>query len=491
MPLQAVLDSAPDALLLIDANREIVFVNRRAQEMYGYPFAELVGKAASVLTSPRGEAAMAGLRGTLDRSAVLKGRIAVESWGLRKNATEFPTEVTVSQIEDQPLFLAAVRDVTARHAAEANLRRLETELRASRDLLSSAERSAQYGSFEIDVPTMGIRISDGFKAAFGLPPESDKKLEELTGMVVEEDRQAAFDVTRTALTNVGTVYFAYRLRRADGVVRAFDVTMQTVAGPDGAPGRVVGIARDITDQKKAEATLARTAIELEAANKELEAFAYSVSHDLRAPLRSMSGFAQILLEEFSDKLPPEARHDVEMIVESAREMGQLVDDLLHFSRLSKQPLALHQAHPADVARRALDDLLAGEPKERNVHTRLGAMPPCQADPALLRQVYVNLLSNALKYTRKRDPAEIEVGWTPAEGGAYFVKDNGVGFDMAHADTLFGVFQRLHRAEEYEGTGVGLAIVQRIVSRHGGRVWATAALDQGATFHFTLGGTPHG
>ncbi|MEA3204369.1 MAG: hypothetical protein QOI63_2051, partial [Thermoplasmata archaeon] len=231
--------------------------------------------------------------------------------------------------------------------------------------------------------------------------------------------------------------------------------------------------------------------ELEAANKELEAFAYSVSHDLRAPLRSLSGFSQILLEEHGDKLPPDARHEVDMIVDSAREMGQLVDDLLAFSRLGKQPLAKEQVDPERIARQVCEELRDGQPKERDVRVLFTPLPACQADPALLRQVYVNLLSNALKYTRKRERAEVEVGWDAA-AGAYFVRDNGVGFDMQHVDKLFGVFQRLHRAEEYEGTGVGLAIVQRIVTRHGGRIWAQAAVDQGATFSFTIPGeAPHG
>jgi light-regulated signal transduction histidine kinase (bacteriophytochrome) len=239
----------------------------------------------------------------------------------------------------------------------------------------------------------------------------------------------------------------------------------------------------------AERALAARTEALSAANKELEAFAYSVSHDLRAPLRSMSGFAQILLEEHGKDLPQDARHEVDMIVDSAREMGQLVDDLLAFSRLGKQPLALQQVDPEEMARRVYEEL-ESQGKGRDVRIRFGPAPACQADPNLLKQVYMNLLGNALKYTRKKPRAEIEVGWTDTGGGAYFVKDNGVGFDMRHADKLFGVFQRLHRAEEYEGTGVGLAIVKRIVTRHGGRVWADAAIDKGAAFFFTLpGGSP--
>jgi light-regulated signal transduction histidine kinase (bacteriophytochrome) len=168
-------------------------------------------------------------------------------------------------------------------------------------------------------------------------------------------------------------------------------------------------------------------------------------------------------------------------------MGQLIDDLLAFSRLSRQPLTKQPVAPADLVRQALNDLRPMQ-GERHINFRIGALPLCQADPALLKQVFVNLLANAIKFTSRRDLAMIEVGChEEQEEHVYFVKDNGVGFNMAYVDKLFGVFQRLHRADEYEGTGVGLAIVQRIIHRHGGRIWAEAAVDQGATFSFTLGG----
>lgn len=227
-------------------------------------------------------------------------------------------------------------------------------------------------------------------------------------------------------------------------------------------------------------------IEIKAANKELEAFAYSVSHDLRAPLRSMNGFSQILLDEFSAALPAEARHHVDMIIDSAREMGQMVDDLLRFSRLGKQELNRQEVETQALVAQVANNLRAHEP-QRDLEFHLGKLPPCHADAGLLKQVFVNLMGNAAKYTRQKHPAKIEVGWTEEHGGAFFVKDNGVGFDMSHAHNLFGVFQRLHRAEDFEGTGVGLAIVQRIVVRHGGRIWAQAEVDKGATFFFTLQG----
>jgi signal transduction histidine kinase len=240
-------------------------------------------------------------------------------------------------------------------------------------------------------------------------------------------------------------------------------------------------ARDELEERVIE----RTA-QLEAANQELEAFSYSISHDLRAPLRAINGFARILLEEHAPHLPDEAQEYLQFVRDNAQHMGQLIDDLLAFSRLSRQPLTKQAVAPADLVRQVFSDARAIQ-EGRRINLTIGDLPLCQADPALLKQVFVNLLDNALKFTSQREVAEIEVGYREEQGEpVYFVKDNGVGFNMAYVDKLFGVFQRLHRAEEYEGAGVGLAIVQRIIHRHGGRSWVEAAVDQGATFYFTLG-----
>jgi signal transduction histidine kinase len=243
----------------------------------------------------------------------------------------------------------------------------------------------------------------------------------------------------------------------------------------------------------------RTA-QLEAANKELDAFSYSVSHDLRAPLRAIDGFSRIVLEDYGGPLAPEGKNYLQLVRDNTRQMGQLVDGLLAFARLGRQPLSKHRVDSGALARRYLE-AMAKEMEGRRIEIVISDLPSCNADSALLDQVWTNLLSNALKYTRKREIARIEIGSRTqprlvAEGQpsreepvgpevVYFVKDNGAGFDMKHARKLFGVFQRMHRMADYEGTGVGLAIVQRIVQRHGGRIWAEAALDQGATFSFTL------
>jgi len=245
--------------------------------------------------------------------------------------------------------------------------------------------------------------------------------------------------------------------------------------------------REVRERTKAERTLTDKTQLLAAANKELEAFSYSVSHDLRAPLRSMSGFAKILEEDFGPHLESGGLRYIGLIQKNAEKMGCLIDDLLAFSRLNRQTLTRSLVRPAALAQETFDSLEADR-SGREVEWVVGDLPSCQADYNLLRQVFVNLLSNALKFTRGRTPARIEVGSRIEQGqDVYFVCDDGVGFDMRYVDKLFNVFQRLHRVEDFEGTGVGLAIVQRIVARHGGRIWAESSLDQGATFYFTLSG----
>jgi signal transduction histidine kinase len=239
--------------------------------------------------------------------------------------------------------------------------------------------------------------------------------------------------------------------------------------------------------KRAVDELEKSKSQLEEANRELESFSYSVSHDLRAPLRGLDGFSRILLEDHRAQLDADGQRYLERVRAGAQRMGQLIDDLLEFSRLSRQPVLKQTVDSMELVRQVLDELKP-DYLRRQVEIVIGDLPVCQADPGLLRQVWANLLSNALKYSRARAVAQIEVGWR-SEPGAYFVRDNGAGFDMRYADKLFEVFQRLHSAEAFEGTGVGLAVVKRIVERHGGRIWAEAEVDQGATFYFTLLSAP--
>jgi signal transduction histidine kinase len=229
--------------------------------------------------------------------------------------------------------------------------------------------------------------------------------------------------------------------------------------------------------------------ELEEANQELESFSYSISHDLRWPLRAIDGYSRILLDEYGSRLDSKAQRYLNSMRTSTQQMDRLVEDLLAFSRLGRQPLKKQPVDLAELVRQALGEL-ESQTEGRSVDITVETLPPTSADPTLLKQVFVNLLHNALKLTRTRPHAMIRVGHQeqgPSGIGVYYVQDNGVGFDMKYVEKAFAVFQRLHRPEEYEGTGVGLAIVHRIISRHGGRVWAEAEVDKGATFYFTLQG----
>lgn len=225
--------------------------------------------------------------------------------------------------------------------------------------------------------------------------------------------------------------------------------------------------------------------ELLAANKELEAFAYSVSHDLRAPLRAINSFSQQLIDKFDGETPRDARNLLNRISAKTRDMAQLIEDLLRFSRLSRQPLVRQSVDVTSLVREVLGELRAEEP-DRDVAIVVHDLPNAVADPSLLKQVLVNLEANALKFTRHCARPVIEIdGWRDQDECLYCVRDNGAGFDMRYSDKLFGMFQRLHGTDEFEGTGIGLSIAQRVIERHGGRIWADAEIGKGATFTFTL------
>ncbi|MGP8200347.1 MAG: sensor histidine kinase [Limisphaerales bacterium] len=279
-------------------------------------------------------------------------------------------------------------------------------------------------------------------------------------------------------------------RARDGTFYWVIATIVPLLNDQGKPRQYVAIRVDITDRKAAKEKIHQLSVELEQRvierTAELEAFSYSVSHDLRAPVRAIAGFTRILQEDFGAQFPAAALQQLDRIRSSAVRMGELIDGLLAFSRLGRQQLNKRKVSPGPMISHVLEEL-QGEQAGRRVEVCVSELPECEADPTLLQQVFANLISNALKYSRRRDPAIIEIGAHHENGRCvYFVKDNGAGFEMEYEDKLFRVFQRLHTPEQFEGTGVGLAIVQRIIHRHGGRVWAQGEPEKGATFYFTVG-----
>ena len=501
-----VVDSAMDAIISVDAEQKIVLFNTAAEKLFRCPAAAAIGQSIDKLIPPRYREQHSGhvedfrITGVTTRSL---GSLRALS-GLRADGEEFPIEASISQIEvaGQKLFTVILRDMTERKRSEEALRASEAQLQTIVESLTEGVAvsglDGQLLHFNrAALKMLGFTGHDGWRrhlAEF----ESTFELSAMDGTVWSVDQWPLARILRgETLSGLEA-----RIRRKDSDWRrVFSYGGALVNDAGGRPLIAVVTISDITERELAaeeirrlngdlEQRVIRRTSELENANKELEAFSYSISHDLRAPLRAVDGYSQALIEDFGSELPEEGRRYLRTIRQGAQRMGALIDDLLSFSRLSRLSVSKRRVDAAALVREVLVEL-KWERNGRRISVEIGDLPSCHGDPVLLKQVWVNLLSNALKYTRGRDPAVVDIGCQTNNGEpVYFVRDNGTGFDMKYAHKLFGVFQRLHREEEFEGTGVGLAIVQRVIHGHGGRVWADAEVGGGATFYFTLGEERH-
>ena len=480
--LRAIIESAPTAIIGLDLEGNVRSVwNPAAERMLGWKAEEVMGRPLPSVPADR-EEEFSQFRDRIRSGRTLNG---IDVHRQKRDGSPIDYSIYASPMYDEQSRIvgkiAVLLDITERKRAELDLRESEERYRA---IVAGFDGLIYICSKDYRVEFM----NEKFIERTGHDPKGMLCYKALH----ERDAVCPWCVNERVFKGE-TVRWEVKSPK-DG--RWYYVVDTPICHADGSLSKQAMIL-DITERKAVEEELhklteqlekrivERTA-ELEATNKELEAFAYSVSHDLRAPLRHIDGFLKLLGQRMQPALNGQSRHYMETISESARRMGSLIDDLLSFSRTGRHEVSKERVHLGELIREVIQQL-EDETRDRRIQWTVGDLPTVSGDRTMLGIVFVNLISNALKFTRPRHPAEIEIGRMPGEGTeeVIFVRDNGIGFDMKYVDKLFGVFQRLHRTDEFEGTGIGLANVRRIIARHGGRTWATGERDRGATFYVSL------